>query len=119
MAEGFAKQYWTDAVSFQSAGTHPAVGVDPLVIRVMKEKGIDLLRYIPKRITQEMYDQSDRVITMGCSITDVCPTSDGTTEDWALDDPANKTLEEVRIIRDKIEERIKALFSSVHPGDRQ
>jgi len=117
MAEGFAKQYWPGAVAFQSAGTDPGGQINPLVLRVMKEKGIDLLGNTPKQLTQEMYDQSDRVITMGCSIADICPTLDETTEDWTLDDPEGKTIEEVRIIRDEIEERVKTLFSSTKAKD--
>ena len=112
MAEAFAKQHWKGSLIFESAGTDPADRVNPLVAKVLEEKGIDMGSRTPRRLTEDMYEASDRVIPMGCSIKDVCPTMHLRTEDWALNDPKGKTLEEIRIIRDEIERRVKTLFGS-------
>jgi len=103
MAEAFAVQLWKDFGEFRSAGTEPADTIDPLVVVAMREKMIDLSQKYPKLLTEEMIMEADRVITMGCSIESICPAIEGVSEDWKLDDPAGKSLEEIRFIRDKIE----------------
>ena len=118
IAEAFAKQYWKESVLFESAGTDPADRVNPLVAKAMAEKSIDIGGRTPRLLTQEMYDNADRVITLGCSIQDVCPVIDGTTEDWVIDDPEGKTLEEIRIIRDAIEGKVQTLFESDRQSER-
>ena len=110
MAEAFARKIWDDSIIFESAGTDPADRVNPLVLKAMEEIGVTMGGQTPRLLTQEMYDNADRVITMGCSISDVCASIDGTAEDWALEDPEGKTLEDIRVIRDEIEARIKTLF---------
>jgi hypothetical protein len=73
----------------------------------MEEVGIDLSREYPKPLTDEFVRASDVVITMGCG--DACPIYPGKRyEDWELEDPAGKTLEEVRPIRDELDRRIRA-----------
>ncbi|MQF82619.1 MIP family channel protein [SAR202 cluster bacterium AD-802-E10_MRT_200m] len=110
MAEAFARKIWGNSIIFESAGTDPADRVNPLVVKAMEEKGIKIGDHTPRLLTQEIYDNADRVITMGCSISDVCASIDETTEDWALEDPEGKTLEDIRVIRNEIEVRIKALL---------
>ena len=110
MAEAFAKKYWKDLFNFESAGTNPSDTVNPLVSKVMEEKGIDISNKIPRLLTQELYNKADRIITMGCSIEEVCPTDWHLTEDWKLDDPKGKSLDKIRVIRDEIERKIKGLF---------
>ena len=74
----------------------------------MAEEGIDIAGEQPKILTTEAVKASDVVITMGCGET--CPVFPGKRyEDWTLDDPAGKTLDEVRPIRDEIERRVRAL----------
>jgi arsenate reductase len=74
----------------------------------MAEIGIDLSDEQPKRLSAEAVGASDVVITMGCG--DACPVFPGIRyEDWELPDPAGKTVEEVRPIRDEIEGRVRAL----------
>lgn len=107
MAEAFAVRMWNEIGEFESAGTQPAEKIDPLVIMAMRERGIDLALQTPKLLTEEMIGEADRVITMGCSIEDVCPALYGIAEDWDLDDPAGKSLEEIRVIRDKIESDVR------------
>lgn len=107
MAEAFAVRIWNEIGEFESAGTQPADKIDPLVIMAMRENGIDLSLKTPKLLTEEMIGKVDRVITMGCSIEDVCPALYGIVEDWDLEDPAGKSLEEIRVIRDKIESDVR------------
>ena len=107
MAEAFAVRIWNEIGEFESAGTQPVDKIDPLVIMAMREKGIDLSLKTPKLLTEEMIGKADRVITMGCSIEDVCPALYSIVEDWDLDDPAGKSLEEIRVIRDKIESDVR------------
>ena len=82
-----------------SAGTKPAKEIDPTVVEVMRESGIDIGNQTPKRLTIEMIGQADRVITMGCGVEEVCPGTFVETEDWNLDDPRGQPLEKVREIR--------------------
>jgi arsenate reductase (thioredoxin) len=99
-----------------SAGTEPADRVHPVVIEVMREIGIDLFHQRPKPLTQVLAEQADVVVTMGCG--DKCPHVPGKRRmDWELDDPKDKPLDEVRLIRDEIAERVKALIAELdgHP----
>ena len=79
----------------------------------MKEKGIDISEEQPKLLTQDMMEEADRVITMGCSVEDACPAVMVPTEDWALEDPQGKSLDEVRRIRDEIERRVRELIAGL------
>ena len=118
MAEAFARKYGLKA---SSAGTMPPDSVNPLVVQVMKESGIDLSSKKPKMLTTEMINQASLVITMGCSVEEVCPRPmlakmQKKLIDWDLDDPKGKPIEEVRRIRDEIERRVRALVSSASSG---
>jgi arsenate reductase len=79
----------------------------------MEEAGIDISREKPKLLTLELLDNFDRVITMGCGVEDTCPASFLPTEDWGLDDPADKPAEEVRRIRDEIKARVEKLVAAL------
>jgi arsenate reductase len=92
----------------ESAGSQPARQVWPEVIEVMREVGIDLSREKPKRLTVEIQLHADWAVTMGCG--DVCPYVPTRVDDWDIPDPAGKSIEEVREIRDLIEERITELI---------
>ena len=111
MAEAFARRLADGAIEVGSAGTLPADRVNPVVVEAMTEKGIDISANEPKLITQKMADRADRVVTMGCTIAQACPALLTPTEDWGLDDPEGKTIEEVREIRDQIEARVRRLVS--------
>lgn len=111
MAEAFAIQIWNESGEFHSAGTHPAEIIDPLVVEAMKEKGIAMFDKVPKLLTEGMILRTDRVITMGCSIEEVCLEISGVSEDWELEDPNGKTLDQIRVIRDNIEDKVRNLFS--------
>ena len=91
-----------------SAGTRPADRVHPEVIQVMKEAGIDLSAARPQRVTLELAQDADLLITMGCG--DECPFVPGLRrDDWPLPDPKGKSIEQVREIRNEIERRVQSL----------
>ena len=110
MAAAFLEELAGGKVEVDSAGTQPSDAVNPAVVEVMKEKGIDVLDNKPKLLTQDMVDKSDKVFTMGCSIEEACPTVFVPSEDWGLEDPRGKPVEVVRRIRDQVEERVKAMI---------
>jgi arsenate reductase len=106
MAEAFAKQAGHDA---RSAGSRPAAQLDPEVVEVMRELGIDLSGRIPRGITQEDVEWADIVVTMGCG-EDACPVLPGKRYvDWQLRDPIGLPLDDVRAIRDDIQRRVEEL----------
>lgn len=115
MAEAFFNQMAKGKALALSAGTRPADKVLPTVIDAMHEVGIDISANKPKALTLEMIEKADRVITMGCGADagGLCPASFTETEDWALEDPKGKSIEQVRKIRDEIKERIIKLLNEV------
>jgi len=111
MAEAFARMRGLKAAS---AGTMPAAAVNPIVIQAMKERGIDISASTPKLLTTEMINKATLVVTMGCSVEEVCPRPmlakmQKKLVDWDLEDPKGKTIEEVRKIRDEIEAKVGGL----------
>jgi arsenate reductase (thioredoxin) len=95
-----------------SAGTTPAARVHPEVLAIMNELGIDLSDRTPTLLSRELAQQADLVITMGCG--DECPYIPGKRyADWDLTDPAGRSLDEVRAIRDEIERRVVSLISEL------
>ena len=109
MAAGLLHQRAAGLVHVRSAGSDPAERINPNVIRAMEEVGVDLSQEFPKPLTDEVVRAADAVITMGCG--DACPIYLGKTyEDWELDDPAEKSIVEVRAIRDKIDRRVSELL---------
>ena len=95
-----------------SAGTDPGPRVHPEVLIVMAERGVDLTNAIPVRLTETLAQQAQWLITMGCG--DQCPFVPGArTEDWPLDDPKGRPLDQVRGIRDDIAQRV-GVFVDAH-----
>ncbi len=96
-----------------SAGAAPAGQVNPEAVAAMAEAEIDISGEFPKPWTGEFWQAADMVVTMGCG--DACPLVPGKQyEDWELDDPDGKTLEQVRVIRDQIRDRVTGLLA--RPG---
>ncbi len=94
-----------------SAGTEPGLRVHPEVLAVMQEVGIDLSNAKPQKLTQELAEDAALLITMGCG--DKCPYVPGLRrDDWPLKDPKGLPIEEVRVIRDDIRERIEVLLKA-------
>jgi protein-tyrosine-phosphatase len=111
MAEAFAKKYGETNFIVSSAGNKPTNKVNPVVVEVMKEKGIDISNNKPKEITAKMAVDADLIVTMGCSAQGICPGPFfKPTIDWALEDPKGKPIEKVRDIRDEIERRVLKLI---------
>ncbi|MFB4269172.1 arsenate reductase ArsC [Nonomuraea sp. GTA35] len=95
-----------------SGGSDPVDEINPSAIEAMRERGIDILGEFPKPWTAEIVQAADVVVTMGCG--DACPIYPGKRYlDWELDDPAGKTLEQIRPIRDEIEHRVRALLDEL------
>ncbi len=108
MAEAFTNKYGKDKLIALSAGNKPSGKVNPVVVDVMKEKGIDISMNKTKLLTYQMAQDSDLIITMGCDDQGVCPGPFfKTTIDWKLEDPKGKSIEKVREIRDEIERRVQ------------
>ena len=99
-------------VHVRSAGSDPADRINPAVAEAMLELGIDIGKAFPKPLTDEVVRAADVVITMGCG--DACPIYLGKRYlDWELDDPAGKSIEAVRPIRDEIDRRVQALIDEL------
>jgi arsenate reductase (thioredoxin) len=95
-----------------SAGTTPGDRVHPEVVEVMREIGVDLAGRTPQRLTTELAEQADVVVTMGCG--DECPYIPGRRYlDWDLEDPKGRPLHEVRATRDDIARRVEALVAEL------
>jgi protein-tyrosine-phosphatase len=111
MAAAFFNQYANPAKARAlSAGTDPGDRVHPEVVAVMNEVGIDLSQERPRRLTTDLARQAQLLITMGCG--DACPVVPGARrDDWFLDDPKGRRLEDVRRIRDEIRLLVERLIA--------
>jgi arsenate reductase (thioredoxin) len=99
-------------VHVRSAGSDPAERINPAVVEAMSEIGIDMSHEFPKPLTDEVVRAADVVITMGCG--DACPIYPGKRyEDWELSDPAGRSVQEVRPIRDAIDRRVRDLLDEL------
>jgi protein-tyrosine-phosphatase len=100
-----------------SAGTEPAEHIHPEVAEVMREVGVDLNGRTPRKLTQELAEWADVVVTMGCG--DACPYIPGKRYvDWELPDPKGLPVDEVRALRDQIAERTQALAAELEAERR-
>ncbi len=111
MAEAFAKKHGLNA---QSAGTIPSTKINPTVVEVMRERGIDISSNHPKPLTTDLIQNAALVVTMGCSIEDACPKPliaqmQKKLVEWHLEDPKGRPLGDVKRIRDEIERKIMEL----------
>jgi arsenate reductase (thioredoxin) len=107
MAQALFERYAPEDVRGESAGSDPARRVWPEVVEVMRELDIDLPGRKPKRLSVEMQLHADWAVTMGCG--DACPYVPTTVDDWDIPDPAGRPIDEVREIRDLIDERVREL----------
>ncbi|MEX1377657.1 MAG: arsenate reductase ArsC [Eubacteriales bacterium] len=111
MAEGFGRYFGEDVMESYSAGSEEYPEVKPLAVEVMKEAGIDVSNQYPKLI-KDIPQDLDYVITMGCGVQ--CPIIKGAhKEDWGLDDPSGKSIDEFRKTRDQIEIKVKELVERI------
>ena len=111
MAEAIFNKLKHDGFRAISAGTRPAKEVNPLVVQVLGEIGIDASDARPKPVSTEMIAEAEKVITMGCEASDFCPARFlSRVEDWNIEDSKGKTLDEIRSIRDSIYEHVRELL---------
>ncbi|MEV7032864.1 arsenate reductase ArsC [Streptomyces sp. NPDC093272] len=112
MAMGFFQHLAGDGAVAWSGGSEPGNEINPSAIAAMGERGIDISREFAKPWTEEIVRAADVVVTMGCG--DACPVFPGKRYlDWTLDDPAGKTIADVRPIRDEIERRVRGLLDEL------
>jgi arsenate reductase (thioredoxin) len=110
MAQAFFERYAPDDVRAESAGQEPAAAPWPEVVEAMSEVGIDISKRRPRKLDLEMQLHADWAVTLACGGT--CPYVPGVVEEWDVDDPRGKPMDEVRAIRDEIERRVVDLVEN-------
>ena len=114
MAEAIFNKLKPDGFRAMSAGTKPAKEMNTLVLQVLREIGIDASDARPKPISTEMIAEAEKIITMGCEASDFCPARFlSRVEDWHIEDPKGKTLDQMRSIRDTIDEHVRELLQQL------
>jgi protein-tyrosine-phosphatase len=99
-------------VDVRSAGSEPVDQLNPSVVALLDERGLDPSKEFPKPITDEVAQEADVIVTMGCG--DTCPVYPGKRYvDWELEDPAGKSVEAVRPIVEEIDRRTQALLAEL------
>ena len=112
MALGFFQHLAEDRAVAWSGGSEPGYEINPSAVAAMAERDIDISGEFPKPWTDEIVRAADVVITMGCG--DACPVFPGKRYlDWTLDDPAGKSVDDVRPVRDEIERRVRGLLDEL------
>jgi arsenate reductase (thioredoxin) len=104
--------YAQGRIRVESAGSEPGDEPNPSVVAILRERGLVSSREFPKPLTDELGREADVIVTMGCG--DTCPVYPGKRYlDWELDDPAGKSLGEVRPIVEEIDRRVQALLAEM------
>jgi protein-tyrosine-phosphatase len=112
IAEAFFRKYAQPKFNVFSAGTTPSTQLNPLVVKVMKEIGIDLDEQQPKLLSNKMIENSFKTINMGCMDKESCPSLFvNDVLDWNISDPKEKSLDEIRKIRDTIKTEVMNLIN--------
>ena len=114
MAEAFFRKYAPAKYNVISAGTTPSSQLNPVVVEVMKEVGIDMTQQSPKTLSNDMIENSSKTINMGCMDKESCPAlfvKD--VLDWNISDPKEKSIDDVREIRDQILKEVLLLVESL------
>jgi arsenate reductase len=109
--------YAKGRLDVRSAGSAPGTDLNPSVVTILQERGLDPSKDFPKPLTDETARVADVIVTMGCG--DECPFYAGKRYlDWELDDPAGLPVEAVRPIIDEIDQRVRTLLAEmVHEPD--
>lgn len=117
MAEAFFNYYAQEkGINWlaESSGTFPANKVNPLVVKAMLEKEIDLKNTKPKQFIPEKIDDYARTVSFGCLVKSAFSQEiQARIEDWHMDDPKDQSLERVREIRDELERKIVTLIDNL------
>jgi arsenate reductase len=104
--------YADGGIEVRSAGSDPGTQLNPSVVALLTERGLDPGKEFPKPLTAELAQEADVIVTMGCG--DSCPVYPGKRYlDWELDDPAGRPIEEVRPIVEEIDRRTQALLADL------
>ena len=104
--------YAQGRIRVESAGSEPGEALNPSVVAVLKERGLDVSKDFPKPLADETARAADVIVTMGCG--DTCPVYPGKRYlDWELNDPAGKPIDQVRPIIDDIDDRVRALLNDL------
>ena len=114
MAEAFFKKYAKNQFHVISAGTSPSSHLNPVVVSVMNELGIDLENQKPQLLSSSMIEDSNKTVNMGCMDKESCPSlfvKD--VDDWNIEDTKGKSIEDVRKIRDQIKNNVLSLLNSI------
>ena len=114
MAEAFFRKFAPESLRVISGGTTPSEQLNPLVVRVMSEVGIDMTNQKPKLLSSEMMEKSAKTVNMGCMDKASCPVllaSD--VLDWNISYPKGKSLDEIRKIRDQVKNKVLDLIDSL------
>jgi protein-tyrosine-phosphatase len=112
MAEAFAETYGRGKIEAYSAGSRPSSSIDPIVIEVMKENGINLSGKRPKGLNELPPIEMDYLITMGCE--EICPAIPAKRIiEWDIPDPKGKPIDVFREVRNRIKDKTRALFAEI------
>ncbi len=114
MAEAFFRKFAPNQFDVSSAGTIPSSQLNPIIIQVMKEIGVDMINQQPKLLSDSMIDNSFKIVNMGCMNKESCPSL--FVKDiinWNISDPKEESLDNVREIRDKIRLEVMNLIQSL------
>lgn len=113
MAAGWMRHLAGDKIDVFSGGSEPAESVNEVAVEAMAERGIDISGETPRAWDDSIVRSADVVVTMGCG--DACPVYPGKRYvDWELEDPSGKTVDEVRRIRDEVEQRVRDLMAELN-----
>ena len=118
MAEAFFRKFASNQFNVSSAGTIPSLKLNPIVIQVMKEIGIDMENQQPKLLSDSMIENSSKIINMGCMDKESCPSlfvKD--VFDWNVSDPKEKSLDDIREIRDTIKSQVMNFIKTLEATD--
>ena len=114
MAEAFFKKFTKNRFNVISAGTSPSSIINPMVVSVMAEIGIDLKNQQPQLLSSSMIENSKKTINMGCMDKESCPSLFvKAVDDWNVKDPKGKSIDDVRKIRDQIKNDVLNLLDSL------
>jgi arsenate reductase (thioredoxin) len=106
--------YAQGRITVESAGSEPGNELNPSVVAVLAERGLDSSGEFPKPLADETAQAADVIVTMGCG--DTCPVYPGKRYvDWELDDPADQPVDAVRSIVDDIDRRVRSLLVELVP----
>ncbi len=104
--------YARGRVDVESAGSEPADQLNPSVVAILTERGLDPSQEFPKPLTDATARTADVIVTMGCG--DTCPVYPGKRYvDWELDDPAGLSVDQARPIVDEIDRRVRELLAEL------